>query len=199
MRGLVHDDGVLYVVALEGEDSNDRVRAERPLGDVEQLGRLGLHHRRLRVDQKVLPDEGRERVGGGGEAERLLRHGRLVGVPRRLVVLGIGDDRRGDAEHGSRVELEVGVLGGYLLGRHREEAVLLLVRVDELDDSPLDEVPPGQLSGDHLGDHVLGEQGLAVLGDDQRPHDPAGAQADVEPGVALLVQSARSRGRWRSG
>ena len=145
MRGLVHDDGVLYVVALEREDGDDRVGAERPLVDVEQLGALGLDHRRLRVDQQVLPDEGREREGGRREAQALLRHRRLVGVPRRLVVLRVGDDRGGDAEHGSRVELEVGVLGGGLLGRHRHEAVLLLVRVEHLDDAPLDDVPPGEL------------------------------------------------------
>src|SRR5271170_6065275 len=92
----------------------------------------------------------------------------------------------------------MGVLGCDFVGRHGKEAVLLLVRVYQFDDALLDEVSPSELACGDLGDHLLGEKRPSVVRYDERPHDPAGAEADVEPSVASLVelrvvQDARAR------
>src|SRR5437870_2123217 len=61
------------------------------------------------TDKQVLSNVRGDGVGRGGEAERLLRHRRLVGVPRRLVVLRVRDYRGCDSEHRRGEELEMSV------------------------------------------------------------------------------------------
>ena len=60
------------------------------------------------VEQRV---DALELVAGDG-ADRLLAHGALVRVTRRLVVVRVGDQPRAGAEDRQRVDLDVRVLRG---------------------------------------------------------------------------------------
>ena len=114
--GLVHDDGVLLVlsgVALDGHDGVD------PRGRL-RYAHHGVHARRhqraLRGDHGVRDGVHADRMVERVHPQRLLHHGRLVGVARALVVVGKGDARAAESHDERRVELAVRVrapaLGG---------------------------------------------------------------------------------------
>lgn len=74
------------------------------------------------------------------ERSHLFPHGALVGVPGTLVVVGVGDEPRHNAEQGERIDLEVRVVEGQVAVRKRNEAIVFFVHVHVFHHALLDEV-----------------------------------------------------------
>lgn len=134
--GLVEHDGVLDIVAGVGHDGDHGILTGGQLGEVEQVEDTRAHHRHHGVHEEV---ERRDvhallLVAGDG-SNGLLSHGALVGVSRRLVVVGIRDQRRDDAEDRHRVDFHVCVRGRDVPVADGDETRVLLVHVNVLDDS----------------------------------------------------------------
>ena len=113
---LVHDERILDVVSVEGEDRDAEVLTGRPVAVAHELHGLGLDHRDLGVLHQVAPGVGPYPVVGGGDSQGLLTHTRTHGDTGRGVVLRIRDDSRRDTQDDHGVDLHVGVLGLDLAG-----------------------------------------------------------------------------------
>mmetsp|Transcript_57798 Transcript_57798/g.152058 ORF Transcript_57798/g.152058 Transcript_57798/m.152058 type:complete len:514 (+) Transcript_57798:764-2305(+) len=189
----VHDDGVLDIVAAVAHDRHGRVLPRSEVVELHEVQRLARAQRLLRVDQAE-----QERVGPvvlvhRDAAHGLLAHRALVGVPRRLVVVGVGDEARDDAEQRERLDLEVRRVLRDVRGLQRDEEVVLLVHVDPLHDPLLQEVlerhPPFLRRLRHQRDVLLREEaGLAVLDDDERAAEPTGVGGDDDGAPALVLE-----------
>mmetsp|Transcript_19783 Transcript_19783/g.45566 ORF Transcript_19783/g.45566 Transcript_19783/m.45566 type:complete len:498 (-) Transcript_19783:580-2073(-) len=113
---LVHDDGVLLVVPGVARDGDGRIDARWELAEIQIRHGACDAERLLRVEEHMRQRIHPQLVVGDVYAHRLLAHGRLVGVTRRLVVVGEGDDRGADAEDHRRVDLAVRVLVHEIVG-----------------------------------------------------------------------------------
>ena len=70
---------------------------------------------------------------GGDDSHRLLAHGALVRVSRRLVVVRVGNEARAGAEDGKGLNLKVRGVGANVTLVERNHAVVLLVDIKVLD------------------------------------------------------------------
>mmetsp|Transcript_15972 Transcript_15972/g.60416 ORF Transcript_15972/g.60416 Transcript_15972/m.60416 type:complete len:683 (-) Transcript_15972:428-2476(-) len=194
---LVHDEGVLLVVAGKRGNGHDGVDAGRELAEVHVLHGVGRHEGLLGIVQHVGHGVHAGREVGGVDAHGLLAHGRLVRVSGGLVVVWEGDDGRADAKDHGGVDLAVRVGGADALLQvalcHCDHAALLFLRVDELQRALLHEqgVPALGLRDDLLPLQPL-LLGLVLLGLVQAAEGRRGEQVEGVDGVrreleALLV------------
>ena len=103
---------------------------------MEEVEDARAHHRHHGVDEEVeRRDVDALLLIECDGADGLLPHGALVGVSRRLVVVGERNERGDDAEDGDGVDLHVGVGGGEVAVGDGDEAGVLLVDVDVFDDA----------------------------------------------------------------
>ncbi len=193
-RGLVEDEGILDVVAFVGKDADDEVLAGRPIVGTDQVGGLGIDHRLLAVVELVASRVGPQFRVGRGKTEGLLDHACAHRDTRRCIVFGERHMGRTDAEDQGGVDLEVSVFGGQVGLVDRDVEVLLLLRVDELYESSLDEVFEGDLVRGELGDLGVRDHGLTVLDDDQGPSGPAAVGVDDDVAVELREGDVHLRG-----
>ena len=113
---LVHDERILDVVSVEGEDGDAEVLSCWPVAVSHELHGLCLDHGDLGVLHQVTPCIGPDPVVGGGDSQCLLSHSRTHGDTGCGVVLGIGNDTGCHSEDDHGVDLHVGVLGLDLAG-----------------------------------------------------------------------------------
>mmetsp|Transcript_1578 Transcript_1578/g.6248 ORF Transcript_1578/g.6248 Transcript_1578/m.6248 type:complete len:449 (+) Transcript_1578:638-1984(+) len=194
-RALVHNQGVLLVVARVNHDRHDRVLPRGQLTEVQELHAARRDQRFLRVVQDVpLRLEPQIKVGGV-HAHRLLAHRTLVHVARRLVVVREGYDTATDAQDHRWVNLAMCIARGVrvrgvrtrslkVTALHGDHGRLLLFTVDVLHHAPRHQVVPAEaraLAVAQLGDCVFLDQQALVLHDEQRAaHAPAvGIQAHL--------------------
>ena len=113
---LVHDERILDVVSVVGEDRDAEVLTGGPVAVSHELHGLRLDHGDLGVLHEVAPGVGPDAVVGRGDTQCLLTHSRTHGDTGCGVVLGVGDDtgRHSEDDHG--VDLHVGVLLLHLAG-----------------------------------------------------------------------------------
>lgn len=134
---LVHDDGVLLIVATVARNGYDGVMPERQVVHSQNVHHACLDKRTARVAEKlgVLIDA--LGVIQGEHTHCLLAHGGLVGISRRLVVIRERDRRRHMTQDHVRVNFAVGVvLGAKILGLQSNEQGLGLCRINVLDTRP---------------------------------------------------------------
>ena len=134
--GLVQHDGILDIVSGVGHDGDHGVLSGGQLGEMEQVQDARTYHWHHGIHEEV---ERRDvhallLVAGDG-TDGLLSHGALIGVSRRLVVVGVRNQRGDDAEDRHRIDLHVCVCGRNVLVADGDETRVLLVHVDVLDDS----------------------------------------------------------------
>ena len=182
-RAPVENDRVLLVVAGVGGDGDDGVDAGGQLAEAQELHGACGGERLLRIEEDVRERVHANVIVGDVDAHGLLAHGALVGVTRRLVVIGKGYDAGAHAQYHRRMDLAVGVRGAVLLllevlGIHGDHARLLLERVHVLDHALGDQVLPRVGLGVALGllellDVAPLEQQFLLLDDEQRATYPA--------------------------
>ena len=139
--GLVQDQRILLVVARVAADRHHAVAAGRQLLEAQVGHGFGGHQRLLGVGEHVRGGVHALSVVADVHAHGLLAHGGLVGVSRRLVVVGEGNDRGAHAQDHGGMDLAVRVgraaavlhAGAHGLQIHADHAVLLLLRRDVLD------------------------------------------------------------------
>ena len=138
-RALVEHNRVLLVVARVAGDGNDRVAASCQLLEAQVLHALGGHERFLRIVEHVGERVHSHLVVRGVDSHRLLAHGALVCVPRRLVVVGEGNDRGADAKDHRRMDLamrerhRLSPLTIQVSETHGDHSRLFFLDIDELD------------------------------------------------------------------
>ena len=115
-RALVHDQSILDVVSVVGEDRDAEVLPCGPVAVSHELHGLGLDHRDLGVLHQVAPGVGPDPVVGSGDTQCLLTHSGTHGDTGRGVVLRVRDDTGRDTQDDHGVDLHVGVLGLDLAG-----------------------------------------------------------------------------------
>ncbi len=97
-----------------------------------------MGERFLDIVEQVATGVGAELHVGRTEAERLLDHPCTHRDTRAGVMLGERDVGRTDTQDQGGVDLKVGVVGRQFREVHGDEEVLLLFRIDELDQAALD-------------------------------------------------------------
>ena len=132
---LVQDERVLDIVSRVRHDGDGRVLSCRELVVSDELDRLCLDHRLLRVDHQVEQGVDSVELVVGDRSDRLLSHRALVRVSRGLVVMRVGDETGDGSEDGEGLDLEVGRAGDDEVLVQRDERVVLLVTVEVLNQS----------------------------------------------------------------
>ncbi len=230
---LIHNHRVFLVVSGVASDGNDGVLAGRELSELEELHGPRRGQRLLGVIEDVGHRVHAARVVGEEETHGLLAHGRLVRVSGGLVVVGERDDARADAEQHAGVDLAMRVhvrrrvrprLDSVValarvvlhdesqlavpelvevLGGHADHDRLLLLGVEVLDGTRLQEALPAPVVGMVLAQLFVGlEPRNVLLVQDQLPdfsaavavwlllhriegpHDTAGIRENLELAVA---------------
>mmetsp|Transcript_3641 Transcript_3641/g.7682 ORF Transcript_3641/g.7682 Transcript_3641/m.7682 type:complete len:429 (-) Transcript_3641:1637-2923(-) len=184
--GLVEHDCVLYVVAAVAHDGYAGVLPTGYIVEVDEVEGARLHHRLHGIDHGVDETVDPLVLVHGDRPHSLLAHGALVGVARRLVVVWEGDEAGDHAEEGEGVDLEVGVSGRQLLLLRGDEAVVLLVDVDVLDDTLFHEILDLSDAGGHGLEVDLGQLWPPRLYDEQGPADAAAVRGDVDCALARV-------------
>ena len=184
--GLAHDQRVLLVETRVARDGHNGVLPRRELPEVKVLHGPGGHQRLLRVVQEVGEGVHALQEVGGVHSHGLLSHGALVRIPRTLVMIREGDDRRADSQYHRGVDLAVRV--GFrvrpmlvvpclleVLDAHGDHRGLLLLAVDVLEEPVPNEALP-RVVGDVIvlqgQDGVLVDVHALVLHDVQRSTAP---------------------------
>mmetsp|Transcript_37572 Transcript_37572/g.94847 ORF Transcript_37572/g.94847 Transcript_37572/m.94847 type:complete len:646 (-) Transcript_37572:1836-3773(-) len=192
---LVHHERVLLVVPRVARDGHDGVDACGQLAELEVLHGARGDQRLLRVVQQEALCVHAVLVVGAVHAHGLLAHGGLVGVTRRLVVVGEGDDGRAHAQDHGRVDLAVRVRaavralrvvarGLQVLDGHGDHGRLLLLRVHVLDVACSHQVVPAVtrlVAVLQRHDVLLGDEQPLVVHNKQRARGAAvvGEQAQL--------------------
>ena len=131
----------------------------------------------MRVDEQVQNGVDSISLVVRNGAHRLLAHGALIRVARRLVVMGIWDEARAHAQDREGVDLHVCVLRPPLAAqvcvRDRDLSRILLVDIKVLNDALLDEGRPLALACSELVEVALLEPQSPVVDDEQRAAHPA--------------------------
>ena len=164
---LVHDESILDVVSVEGEDGDAEVLSCGPVAVSDVVHGLGLDHGDLGVLHQVSAGVGPDTVVGGGDSECLLTHSCSHGDTGGGVVLGVGNDSCSDSEDDHGVDLHVGV-GLVDLAGHGE--LLAATGVDDLSVLVLGTDAP--------------EDGISVFSD-VHPVDVHGGQRTTATGTSL--------------
>lgn len=141
--GLVQDQRVLLVVARVAADRHHAVAAGRQLFEAQVGHGFGGHEGLLGVGEHVRGGVHALSVVADVHAHGLLAHSGLVGVSRRLVVVGERNDRGAHAQNHGGMDLAVRVgraaavlhAGSHGLQIHTDHAVLFLLRRHVLDQS----------------------------------------------------------------
>lgn len=84
----------------------------------------------------------------------LLAHGALVGVPGGLIMVWVGDEAGDDPQHREGLDLQVGGLRACLGLVQRNQAVVLLIHVQPLNQARAEEMGEFPLLGFHLQDPI---------------------------------------------
>eukprot|EP00754_Rhynchopus_humris_P041554 Rhum_TRINITY_DN25108_c0_g1::Rhum_TRINITY_DN25108_c0_g1_i1::g.181333::m.181333 len=120
----VHDDTVLLVVPGVARDGHNGVVPGGQVVRVHVTHRLRTSKRLVRVVKHVRCGVVASKEVADVHAHGLLAHRGLVRVPRRLVVVGEGDNRGTDAEDHGRMDFAMSVRG--VLGLHNHTVLVLL-------------------------------------------------------------------------
>ena len=185
-RRLVHHERVLDVVPAVTHHRHRGVltRAQPVVPD--QLDRLGLHDRLLRVHEKVHQRVHAVELVKRDVAHRLLPHRALVRVPRGLVVVRVRNHTRAHAEERERLDLQVRVLLGDLALVQSDERVVLLVHVQILHRPRPQKVAKRQATGFQLAQLLARHSRASALANQQRTtHPPAVARDGHPPGLRV--------------
>ena len=135
-RRAIEHDRVLDIVSGIAHHGDHGVLPCRELREMEKVQHAranhrhhGVHHhvQRRHVDALLL-------VARDG-ADRLLAHSALIRVSRRLVVIGVRNQRGHDPENRHGIDLHVCVRWRDVFVRHRDQTRVLLVHVDVFDHS----------------------------------------------------------------
>ena len=175
---LVDHEGVLNVVPTVAHHRNGRILSSRNLVKLDQVYGPGLDKRDLRVAKQVEQGVDAVPLVVGDGANGLLAHGALVGVARRLVVIGEGHESCAHPKNGERLYLHVG--GGVVdVGLVEcDVAVVLLVNVQVLHQAHLHQLLKLHSPREHL--HMLVcHLGASPIHDNVRPADAASIGRDV--------------------
>lgn len=115
--------------------------------------------------------EGKYKEGGGGQRKAgagwyLLAHSTLVGVPGRLVVVGVGDEACHHPQHCERLNLQVsGVPDAFgLIQGH--QSIAFLVHIQVLHKAMMQEMVETPLAIFELADVLCCDSGDAFITDD---------------------------------
>eukprot|EP00568_Trieres_chinensis_P019218 CAMPEP_0183327902 /NCGR_PEP_ID=MMETSP0160_2-20130417/84003_1 /TAXON_ID=2839 ORGANISM="Odontella Sinensis, Strain Grunow 1884" /NCGR_SAMPLE_ID=MMETSP0160_2 /ASSEMBLY_ACC=CAM_ASM_000250 /LENGTH=611 /DNA_ID=CAMNT_0025496047 /DNA_START=360 /DNA_END=2190 /DNA_ORIENTATION=+ len=201
---LVHDEGVLLVVARVDHDGDAAVDAGRELPEVQELHGAGGAQGLLGVVQDVGHGVHPHLVVGGVDAHRLLSHRGLVRVSGTLVVIREGYDRGAYAQYHGGVDLAVRVRGRVrlvapqVLRLHGDHGGLLLLGVDVLHQPLHQEVGPRQLllvrrGALQLHDVPLLDDEALVLHHEEGSADAPGVGVDAHLGLCDVPDDADLR------
>ena len=170
----VHDQGILNVIALVGQDGHHEVLAGRPLFEAYGPGGLGPHYSPLGAVQVMASGVRPQTHIGRGHAQALLDHSRSHGVPGAGVVLRVGNQAGCYAQNKRRVQLQMGVVGRQVLFPDGDEAVFFLLGIQVLHQAGGYQIGEGHLAILYLIHMLLGDHRQAVLHNNQRPSGPTG-------------------------
>ena len=131
----VDDERVLLVEPRPAHDRNDDIDARRRVARVQYVVDARRDQGALRDRQHVRDGVHAYVVIETGNADGLLAHRRLVGVTRRLVVIGEWNERRAESVDHRRVELVVRVFLRAVVHPHAHLEIHLLLFVYVLDDA----------------------------------------------------------------
>ncbi len=193
-RGLVEDERIFNIVAFVREDGDDEVLACRPVVGSDQFRGLGVGERFLHVVEQVAAGVGAELHVRRAETERLLDHACAHRDTRTRIVLGERDVCRTDTEDQGGVDLEVGVVGGRVLGKS------MAMRRSSSSSASMNSIMPRWTKEEisisffaSLLEVLVGDQGLAVFQDDEGAARTAAVGQDHDIAVVFLVGDVHFR------
>mmetsp|Transcript_7315 Transcript_7315/g.18229 ORF Transcript_7315/g.18229 Transcript_7315/m.18229 type:complete len:216 (-) Transcript_7315:476-1123(-) len=171
--GLVQDHSILNIVSRKRHDGNDSILPSRQPVEVDELDRLGLSQRSLRVHEEIQERVHALQLVVRNRANGLLAHSTLIRVAGRLVVMGIWNQARARAHDCQGIDFQMRRLGVYGVLVQDDHAVVLLVHVKVLNEPLLQEVGECTAVVSHLLDVLLGNERNPLLDYDERPtHSP---------------------------
>ena len=172
-RPLVEENRVLLIVPRVRHDGDNHGCSGGQAVQLDNICRARIDQRLCGIIQDMRGLVHPARKIGRVNANRLLALGALVRVAGRLVVVRKGNARREYAKQRVGVNLAVSVVPHVFRGRQnvswkgRDRGGVVLVRVNVLDDGPLDfepneEVVPLEVASPKSGDDAAGHQNVVV-------------------------------------
>ena len=195
-RRAIEHDRVFDIVPRITHHGDHGVLACRELREVEKVQHARANHRHHRVHHHVQRGDVHSLllVASDG-ADCLLAHSALIGVSRRLVVIGVGNQRGYDAQDRYWIDLHVRVRRRDVLVRHCDQTRVLLVHVDVLDHASAHQLLDRDRSASNSLRVRFGQERTArfPVENQQRPADAASIARQMHAAANPVVVHAHKR------